>query len=66
MPPGSVQHCGANVMALVETLGSAPELADAAATAHLEDVYFDFLGLFVVIYSQREGASRPVLCGARS
>lgn len=49
---GAFQHTGDNILQLVRGVSHAPELAD---DSNLEDegaIFYDFLGLFLVNYSQ--------------
>ena len=47
------QHTGDNILQLVRGLSRAPELADDSSLEDEGAVFYDFLGLFLVNYSQR-------------
>lgn len=50
--PGSVQHMGANALALVRDLASSPR-PDAALAGGPPSVYYDLFGLVMLAYDQR-------------
>ncbi|XP_063704950.1 endoplasmic reticulum metallopeptidase 1-like [Culicoides brevitarsis] len=53
---GSLQHTGDNILALLKGLDSAPEVDDMRTKTDDDEidkvVFFDFLGLFLIFYSQ--------------
>ncbi|KAJ3649732.1 hypothetical protein Zmor_021456 [Zophobas morio] len=51
IPLGSFQHVGDNVLSLVRSLANAPEVASPKSDPG-KVVFFDFLGLFMVSYTQ--------------
>ncbi|EDW60406.2 endoplasmic reticulum metallopeptidase 1 [Drosophila virilis] len=55
IPRGSIQNTGDNLLSLVRNLANATELHDVEAYKNGQAVYFDFLGLFVVNYSEETG-----------
>ncbi|XGW10233.1 hypothetical protein V3C99_012038 [Haemonchus contortus] len=52
---GSIQRAGDNVYATVLHLLQSPNLSNPAGNADQKYVFFDFLGLFVVVYSDTIG-----------
>ncbi|XP_017865425.1 PREDICTED: endoplasmic reticulum metallopeptidase 1 isoform X1 [Drosophila arizonae] len=50
-PRASFQHTGDNVLALARALANAPELDDTAAHAEGHNVFYDFLGWFMIFYT---------------
>ncbi|KAL7737087.1 hypothetical protein ACLKA6_005304 [Drosophila palustris] len=53
----SLQHTGDNVLSLVRGLSNATELNNAQAHNNGHSVFFDFLGLYFVHYSEATGKS---------
>ncbi|XP_050400942.1 endoplasmic reticulum metallopeptidase 1 [Patella vulgata] len=51
--PGSIQRGGENLMNLVETLVSSPQLVNPGPEKHGTMVFFDFIGYFMVSYPMR-------------
>ncbi|XP_030385725.1 endoplasmic reticulum metallopeptidase 1 [Scaptodrosophila lebanonensis] len=51
-PRSSFQHTGDNVLALAKSLGNAPELDDTAAHAEGHNIFYDFLGWFIIFYTE--------------
>ncbi|KAK5644973.1 hypothetical protein RI129_006273 [Pyrocoelia pectoralis] len=51
IPGGSYQHGGDNALALIRYLGSAPELSRIHEQVQGAVVYYDFMGLFMIVYS---------------
>ena len=58
--PGTLQHTGDNVLAMAKAMASSSFLADAKGYRHTDAVYFDVLGLFVVVFSHGSAAPRSV------
>ncbi|XP_064542360.1 endoplasmic reticulum metallopeptidase 1 isoform X1 [Drosophila montana] len=50
-PRASFQHTGDNVLALARALANAPELDDIEAYAEGHNVFYDFLGWFIIFYT---------------
>ncbi|XP_034102180.1 endoplasmic reticulum metallopeptidase 1-like [Drosophila albomicans] len=55
IPPASIQNTGDNILGLVRALANAPELHDTSAYKTGHAVFFDFLGLYFVSYSESVG-----------
>jgi len=55
IPAGSVQRAGDNLLALVRHIAQSEVLADTQAYGQGGVVFFDFLGLFVIHYSEWVG-----------
>lgn len=55
IPDGSIQRAGENVLAVVTELANSPFLVDPGKDKHGKVTYFDFLGLFMVVYPERLG-----------
>lgn len=53
IPLGSFQHVGDNLLGLVKSLASSPDLPTANLNSKELAVYFDVLGLFVISYSSQ-------------
>ncbi|EDW72284.2 uncharacterized protein Dwil_GK20844 [Drosophila willistoni] len=51
-PRSSFQHTGDNVLALAKALANAPELDDTAAHAEGHNIFYDFLGWFIIFYTE--------------
>lgn len=52
IPAGSIQRAGDNLLAVVQHIAQSEILADTQAYAEGGVIFFDFLGLFVVHYSE--------------
>ncbi|XP_062128855.1 endoplasmic reticulum metallopeptidase 1-like [Drosophila sulfurigaster albostrigata] len=52
LAPGTYQSTGENVLALTWALANAPELDDTAAHEEGHAVFFDYLGWFMVVYTE--------------
>ncbi|KAL1505193.1 hypothetical protein ABEB36_004814 [Hypothenemus hampei] len=65
IPLGSYQHVGDNVLYLVQELSNAPELVSPEPSQG-KAVYFDFLGLFMISYTNFTGCIINVLTVALS
>ncbi|KAH8297049.1 hypothetical protein KR044_003986, partial [Drosophila immigrans] len=55
IPRGSIQNTGDNILGLVRALANAPEMYNTQAYEEGHAVFFDFLGLFFVSYSEETG-----------
>ncbi|XP_017033293.1 endoplasmic reticulum metallopeptidase 1 [Drosophila kikkawai] len=55
VPGRSVQNTGENVLSLVKAFSNAPELGNSEADTEGHAVFFDFLGLFFVTYTEKTG-----------
>ncbi|KAH8384739.1 hypothetical protein KR093_007129, partial [Drosophila rubida] len=55
IPRGSIQNTGDNILGLVRALANAPEMYNTQAYETGHAVFFDFLGLFFVSYSEETG-----------
>lgn len=55
IPPGTFQTTGDNVLSLARGIANAPEVDQLSKHAVGHVVFFDFLGLFLVFYSEEEG-----------
>ncbi|KAH8297363.1 hypothetical protein KR044_010980, partial [Drosophila immigrans] len=55
IPRGSTQNTGDNVLGLVKALANAPELYNTQDHEAGRAIFFDFLGLFFVNYSEETG-----------
>ncbi|KAH8418649.1 hypothetical protein KR222_008441, partial [Zaprionus bogoriensis] len=55
IPRGSIQNTGDNILGLVRALSNAHELYNTEAYEEGHAVFFDFLGLFFVSYSESTG-----------
>uniref|UniRef100_A0A1B0G958 FXNA-like protease n=1 Tax=Glossina morsitans morsitans TaxID=37546 RepID=A0A1B0G958_GLOMM len=55
MPKGSLQHTGDNVLTLAKCLGNAQELNDIVEHSDGQVVFFDFLGKFIIFYTENVG-----------
>eukprot|EP00455_Lapot_gusevi_P011264 TRINITY_DN15182_c0_g1_i5.p1 TRINITY_DN15182_c0_g1~~TRINITY_DN15182_c0_g1_i5.p1 ORF type:complete len:736 (-),score=182.38 TRINITY_DN15182_c0_g1_i5:35-2191(-) len=49
--PGCLQRCGENLAAVMSNLLASPILANPESHRHDHAVYFDVLGLFIIVYS---------------
>ncbi|EDW09407.2 endoplasmic reticulum metallopeptidase 1 [Drosophila mojavensis] len=55
VPRASLQNSGENALALVRAFANASEMYDTEAHSEGKSVFFDFLGLFIVCYSETTG-----------
>ncbi|KAH8384740.1 hypothetical protein KR093_007130, partial [Drosophila rubida] len=55
MPRGAIQNTGDNILELVWALANAPEMRDTNAHKSGHAVFFDFLGLYFINYSEETG-----------
>ena len=55
IPAGSIQRAGDNLLAVVRHIATSEILADTSAHSDGSCVFFDFLGLFLVHYSELVG-----------
>ncbi|XP_034476025.1 endoplasmic reticulum metallopeptidase 1-like [Drosophila innubila] len=55
IPRGAIQNTGDNILGLVRALANAPEMHDTYANREGHAVFFDFLGLFFVSYTEETG-----------
>ncbi|EDW60407.1 endoplasmic reticulum metallopeptidase 1 [Drosophila virilis] len=55
IPRGAMQNTGDNILSLVRALANATELHDTEAHEEGHAVFFDFLGLFFISYSDQTG-----------
>ncbi|XP_017836680.1 endoplasmic reticulum metallopeptidase 1 isoform X2 [Drosophila busckii] len=62
-PRASFQHTGDNVLALARAFGNAPELDDTAAHAEGHNVFYDFLGWFIIFYTETTNIIVNVVVG---
>ena len=53
--PGSVQRAGENLLGMLTRLSQSPLVADPSGDQHGAMVFYDFLGLYMVLYPQRIG-----------
>lgn len=60
---GRYQHTGDNVLQLVKNLARAPEVSDPLSHGTGKTVFFDFLGAFMVKYSQSFAIGVNVITG---
>ncbi|EDW32410.1 GL11618 [Drosophila persimilis] len=51
-PRASFQHTGDNVLSLARALANAPEMDDTAAHAEGHNIFYDFLGWFMIFYTE--------------
>ncbi|XP_043066835.1 endoplasmic reticulum metallopeptidase 1 [Drosophila bipectinata] len=51
-PRASFQHTGDNVLSLARALANAPEMDDTEAHAEGHNIFYDFLGWFMIFYTQ--------------
>ncbi|XP_060653125.1 endoplasmic reticulum metallopeptidase 1 isoform X2 [Drosophila nasuta] len=51
-PRSSFQHTGDNVLSLAKSLANAPEMDDPEAHAEGHNVFYDFLGWFMIFYTE--------------
>ncbi|XP_037716788.1 endoplasmic reticulum metallopeptidase 1 [Drosophila subpulchrella] len=51
-PRASFQHTGDNVLSLARSLANAPELDDTAAHSEGHNIFYDFLGWFMIFYTE--------------
>uniref|UniRef100_A0A1A9W2G5 FXNA-like protease n=1 Tax=Glossina brevipalpis TaxID=37001 RepID=A0A1A9W2G5_9MUSC len=55
LPKGSLQHTGDNVLTLAKCLANAQELNDSSQHSEGHVVFFDFLGSFMIFYTESVG-----------
>ncbi|XP_016953643.2 endoplasmic reticulum metallopeptidase 1 isoform X1 [Drosophila biarmipes] len=55
IPRGSIQSTGENLLSLVRSLSNATELDNTAAYATGHVIFFDFLGLYFISYTESSG-----------
>ena len=55
IPPGTLQHTGDNLLALIKHLASSDILSNSKEHAAGRTVYFDVLGLYMIRYSETTG-----------
>lgn len=53
--PGSIQRAGENLLEMVKQLSESPLVANPGGDRHGAMVFYDFVGLFLVVYPQRIG-----------
>ena len=53
--PGSVQRAGENLLGMLIRLSQSPLVADPSGDQHGAMVFYDLLGLYLVLYPQRIG-----------
>lgn len=53
--PGSAQRAGENLLGMLIQLSQSPLVADPSGDQHGAMVFYDFLGLYLVLYPQRIG-----------
>ncbi|KAL5289346.1 hypothetical protein ACFFRR_009469 [Megaselia abdita] len=61
IPNGTYQSTGDNVLSLAKAIANAPELDDTSKHAEGHTVYYDYMGSFLVFYSETEGIIINVL-----
>jgi hypothetical protein len=52
---GSVQRAGENLLGMLTRLSQSPLVADPSGDQHGAMVFYDFLGIYLVLYPQRIG-----------
>lgn len=55
IPNGTYQSTGDNVLALATAIANAPELDDPSKHSEGHTVYFDYMGTFLVFYTETDG-----------
>lgn len=55
IPTGTLQHTGDNLLALTKHLAASDILSNSQEHAAGRTVYFDVLGLYMIIYSETTG-----------
>lgn len=55
IPRGSIQNTGDNILSLARALSNASELSNIEANESGHVVFFDFLGLFMISYTEDSG-----------
>ncbi|XP_065367016.1 endoplasmic reticulum metallopeptidase 1-like [Calliphora vicina] len=55
IPRGTLQSTGNNILSLSKALANAPEMEDTQKHAEGHSVFYDFLGLFFVNYTETQG-----------
>ncbi|KAH8400838.1 hypothetical protein KR009_001397, partial [Drosophila setifemur] len=51
-PRASLQHTGDNILSLARALANAPEVDDTAAHSEGHNIFYDFLGWFMIFYTE--------------
>jgi len=62
IPPGCVQRGGDNLLAIVRALADSPYLTHPGEYRHGKLVYFDVVGHFMVVYTERVGFIVNIAC----
>ena len=52
---GSIQRAGENLLSMMTRLSQSPLVADPSSDQHGAMVFYDFLGIYLVLYPQRIG-----------
>lgn len=55
IPPGSLQHMGANALAILKHLSSKIDFSEVDTDSSGKMVYFDVFGLFMIFYPRWAG-----------
>ncbi len=55
IPDGSLQRAGENMLSMVKEIANSPYLAHPGDEKHGKVIYFDFIGMFMVVYTHRVG-----------
>lgn len=66
IPLGSLQNTGDNLLALIQEIANSTELANPEEYSEGHTVYFDFMGMLLVFYSETEGIILNVLVASAS
>ncbi|EDW47547.1 GM21369 [Drosophila sechellia] len=66
IPGGSIQNTGNNILALARAYANASELSETEKTDDSHAVFFDFLGLFFVYYTESTGIVLNTVIGVLS
>lgn len=53
--PGSIQRAGENLLEMLTQLSQSPLVADPSGDQHGAMVFYDLLGIYMVLYPQRIG-----------
>lgn len=61
IPNGTYQSTGDNILALARAIANAPELDDPSKHSEGHTIYFDYMGSFLVFYTETEGIILNVL-----
>jgi len=62
IPPGCIQHCGDNLLAIARAVADSPYLTDPGEYRHGKLIFFDFLGHFMISYTERIGLILNLAC----